>query len=91
MNEKGGSKIVPFSPTTIKQAWDRCKGICECTNTAHGRGKRCSTRLLWTLQGGQAGAGWRACRKTTWGMDGLENCEIRCARCQGPMIKPVEE
>jgi hypothetical protein len=81
---------MPFTDAIIKAAWTRSGGVCECANTAHGHAKRCSTRLLWTLQGGELGAGWRACRKTTWGMDSLQNCEIRCAKCQGPIIKQVE-
>jgi hypothetical protein len=82
---------MPFSEATIKAAWERFKAVCECRNPAHGHGKRCSTRLLWTLQGGElGGAAWRPYRKTPWGTDGLENCEIRCTRCQGPLFKPFE-
>jgi hypothetical protein len=29
-------------------------------------------------------------RKASWGTDVLANCEIRCVKCQGPVIKPVE-
>ncbi len=72
---------MPFSEETINTAWERSKAVCECTNPLHRHGKRCSTRLLWTLQGGELGGGWRTCRKTTWGTDGLVNCEIRCAKC----------
>ena len=32
----------------------------------------------------------RACRRAPCGTDVLANCEIRCAGCQGPVIKPVE-
>lgn len=81
---------MPFSATTIKEAWERCNGVCECTDTAHGHAKRCSTRLFW-IQGGELGAAWKACRKkTTWGPDTLENCQIRCARCLGAVVKPME-
>jgi hypothetical protein len=81
---------MPFTMVTIKAALTRSGSVCECTNDSHGHGKRCSTRLVWTLQGAEPGAGWRACRKTTWGPDGLQNCEIRCIACQGPKILPVE-
>ena len=70
---------MAFSLATIKAAWTRSGAICECTTVGHGHEGRCTTRLLWTLQGAERGAGWRACRKTTWGPDSLVNCEISCA------------
>jgi len=72
---------MAFTEATIKEAWERSNAVCECSNTIHGHGKRCSTRLLWTGQGGELGSGWRACRKTVLGPDSLTNCQIRCARC----------
>ena len=72
---------MPFSEATILEAWARSGGICECKNEGHGHQGRCKTTLLWTLQGAERGPGWRAYRKTTWGPDGLMNCEIRCAKC----------
>ncbi|MGA2378107.1 MAG: hypothetical protein ABSG85_02245 [Spirochaetia bacterium] len=79
---------MPFSTATIQEAWTRSGSICECTSDGHGHQGRCTTRLLWTLQGGELGNGWQACRKTSWGTDGLENCEIRCARCLA--IRPTK-
>ncbi len=79
-----------FSDETIKAAWTRAAAVCECTSDRHGHNGQCKTRLLWNLQGSELGGGWRACRKTTWGTDGLQNCEIRCTKCQGTVIKPLE-
>ena len=81
---------MPFSASTIEVAWSRSGAVCECRDPNHGHQGRCATRLLWTLQGGELNGGWRACRKTAWGMDGLSNCEIRCARCEGVRIWPAE-
>jgi hypothetical protein len=82
---------MPFSETTIKAAFERSGAVCECTDPSHGHGRRCSTRLLWTLQGGElGGAALQAYRKTSWGTDSLAKCEIRCVKCQGPVIKPAE-
>ena len=74
---------MPFSQATIKAAWTRSGGVCECTLEGHGHQRRCTTRLLWTLQGGEVGAGWRACRKAGWGTDVLASSEIRRAKCAG--------
>ncbi len=81
---------MPFTPETIKAAWARSGGAFECTKDGHGNIGHCNRQLLWTLRGGGLGAGWRACMKASWGTDGLANCEIRCAACEGPMIKPAE-
>ena len=80
-----------FSESIILEAWRRSGGRCECTNDNHGHGDRCSTRLVWTLRGGELGSGWAAARRTTWGIDILQNCQILCARCQGPKIIPAAE
>jgi len=80
---------MPFSQEIIEAAWKRSNAVCECTDSAHGHGKRCSTRLVWLLQGSDAGAGWRACGRTTLGPYDLSNCQIRCRRCQEAMIDLV--
>jgi hypothetical protein len=80
--------LMPFSPRDINAAWTRSGAICECTDAGHDHGGRCAEKLLWSLQGAELGGGWRAIRMTTWGTDTLANCQIRCAKCQGPVIKP---
>jgi hypothetical protein len=56
---------IPFSAATIEAPWTRSDGVCECTREGHGHQGRRSARLLWYLQGGELGAGWRACRKVS--------------------------
>jgi hypothetical protein len=81
---------MPFSLRDISAAWARAGTVCECTAENHGHDGRCPEKLIWSLQGGELGGGWRPCRKAAWGTDVLANCEIRCVKCQGVMIKPVE-
>jgi hypothetical protein len=81
---------MPFSPRDISAAWARSGAKCECSTENHGHSDRCVEKLLWNLQGGELAGGWRACRKAAWGTDVLANCEIRCSKCQGPKIVPVE-
>ena len=82
-DQQGKDEGLPFSEAIIQAAWTRSAGICECSDIVHGHAQRCSTRLLWTLQGGELGGGWQAVRKASWGTDVLANCEIRCVKCQG--------
>jgi hypothetical protein len=74
---------MPFSLRDISAAWARSDGVCECTGSCNRHEGRCTEKLLWNLQGGEIGYGWRACRKAAWGTDVLANCEIRCVKCQG--------
>jgi hypothetical protein len=81
---------VPFSSRDVSAAWARSGTICECTAENHGHSGRCAEKLLWNLQGGELAGGWRAGRKAAWGTDVLANCEIRCVKCQGVKIGPVD-
>lgn len=81
---------MAFTERDIASAWTRAGAICECTSDRHGHEGRCHEKLFWRLQGGDLAGGWRACRKASWGTDVLQNCEIRCVKCQGVMIRPVE-
>jgi hypothetical protein len=51
---------MPFSPRDIAAAWARSRTVCECTAANHGRAGRCTEKLLWNLEGGELGGGWRA-------------------------------
>jgi len=79
------------SESLLIQAWRRSAGKCECTKVAHKHeGGRCNAELLWTIREGKLDSGCVVAWKTTLGMHILTNCEIRCAKCQGPRIRPAE-
>jgi hypothetical protein len=42
---------MPFSDESVRQAWDRSGGRCECRRESHGHGECCGQSLLWTLRG----------------------------------------
>jgi len=76
---------MAFSEELVLEAWKRSGERCECKRESHAhKGGRCGHSLLWTMRGGTAGAGWQACRLTSWGTDVLGNCAILCAECQKP-------
>lgn len=83
--------LMPFSEEIARAAWARSGGRCECRQESHGHGERCHQFLLWSLRGSDSlSGGWEVRRRTTWGTDVLQNCQILCARCQGPKIAPAE-
>jgi hypothetical protein len=72
---------MAFSHEILLEAWAQAKGRCECQREGHGHDGHCGKALLWTMQGADAGAGWFAVRRTSWGTDVLANCVILCAAC----------
>ncbi len=83
--------VMAFSEELIRAAWKRLEGRCECTLAdKHGHGERCGRPLLWALRGATGEEGWDPVRRMSWATDVLANCEIRCAKCQGPKIVPVQ-
>ena len=73
---------MAFSDTTIKQAWARSGGRCECRRDVHEHGfSRCSNRLTLDKRGEDVKGGWEARRKKPSGGDDLNNCEILCWDC----------
>ena len=78
---------MAFSDLTVRQAWMRSGGRCECQRSTHGHNYtgRCPQRLLWTERGNDHSLyGWEAHHKTAasvGGSDGLSNCEILCIEC----------
>ena len=84
--EKGCAEMA-FSDLTIRQAWQRSGGRCECERSSHGHGYtgRCTQRLMFNLRGNDYSPyGWEAHHKTavsSGGGDTLSNCEILCMSC----------
>ena len=77
---------MAFSEDTIKKAWQRADGKCECRRSSHNHPyTRCNKELVWENRGRESGRGsWEAHHKTSiqsGGDDSLSNCEILCWDC----------
>lgn len=70
-----------FDEETIKKAWARSGGKCECNRTGCGHKGRCSKLLLFSSRGKESEYGWEAHHINSNGPDTLDNCEILCQRC----------
>jgi hypothetical protein len=76
---------MAFSDETVKQAWERAGGKCECQRTTHGHVGRCNKTLSWDSRGRESDWGaWEAHHRVSiqsGGSDDLSNCEILCWNC----------
>ena len=76
---------MSFSESTVKEAWDRAGGMCECKRSRHVHDSKCNKILLWNHRGDDDSPfGWEAHHKTavsSGGDDTLSNCEILCIEC----------
>ena len=73
---------MAFSEDTIKQAWARTDGRCQCQRTTHDHAfYRCIRKLSWSNRGRDGDGAWEAHHITTSDGDGLSNCEILCWPC----------
>ncbi len=76
---------MAFSDETVKQAWERAGGKCECQRTTHGHVGRCNKTLSWDSRGRESDWGaWEAHHRVSiqsGGSDALSNCEILCWNC----------
>ena len=77
---------MAFSDDTIRQAWSRAEGKCECRRSTHSHlYVRCNKILSWGNRGRESGIGaWEAHHITSvqsGGSDSLSNCEILCWDC----------
>lgn len=78
---------MAFSDFTVRQAWTRSGGRCECQRVTHTHGylNRCTRMLSWNQRGNDNSIyGWEAHHKTavaSGGSDALSNCEILCIEC----------
>ena len=74
---------MAFSEETVKEAWKRARGKCECRRITHNHQYvRCNKELVWENRGRETGRGaWEAHHKSSTGGDSLSNCEILCWDC----------
>ncbi|MBU0581295.1 MAG: hypothetical protein KKA19_08970 [Candidatus Margulisbacteria bacterium] len=80
-----------FSEDTIRLAWERAQGKCECGRSAHGHTHgKCTKPLAFEKRGktGESGA-WQVLRKNLIermlkaNSDDYHKCEILCMDCFG--------
>ncbi len=75
---------MAFSDETVRQAWQRAGGKCECTRKTHSHSGRCNKTLSWGNRGRSGMGAWEAHHRTSaesGGTDALSNCEILCWDC----------
>jgi len=77
---------MPFSNHIVEEAWERCRGYCECTNAKHNHQGRCRHPLTQLQRGINIDGGWEAQYITPieeGGTDEIINCKIVCIECYG--------
>jgi len=75
---------MAFSDETVKKAWDRAGGKCECERTRHNHPTPHNKTLRWESRGSSGPLGWQAhhgISVDSGGTDTLSNCEILCWDC----------
>ncbi len=73
---------MAFSEETIKKAWQRADGKCECRRKSHNHlYGRCNKDLVWGNRGREDRGSWEAHHIDANGGDILSNCEILCWNC----------
>ena len=75
---------MAFSEETVRQAWIRAGGRCECRRATHYHPyTRCNKELVWENRGRESGRGaWETHHKDgNPNNDALSNCEILCWDC----------
>ena len=78
---------MAFSDETIRRAWQRAGGKCECRRRTHKhRYVRCNKQLVWANRGRSGRGRWEAHHKSVSGGDGLPNCEILCWDCHSKTL-----
>jgi len=71
--------MAGFPQGIIDQAWKRCGGFCECTETTHGHYGQCHKTLLDYRAGDRTSAyGWEAHSMSGKHLDSLSDCKIYC-------------
>ena len=77
---------MAFSEDTVKRAFGRAKGQCECWRKTCGHDGRCKASFTYSQRSTSGNdKGWQANHVLSSGPggggDGLENCEILCVPC----------
>ena len=76
---------MTFSENTVRLAWIRAGGRCECKRFCKEHFLRqCKKELVWDNRGREGDGAWEAHHKVSilnLGGDNLSNCEILCWEC----------
>jgi hypothetical protein len=83
---------MPFSNLIVKDAWERCRGYCECTSAEHGHQRRCRHPLTWLRSSINIDGGWEAQHITPieeGGTDEMINCRIVCIECYQSQLQSL--
>ncbi len=73
---------MAFSEETLREAWDRAGGQCECTRRTHRHFYTpCGRNLRWEKRGQFADGGWEVRQLDGMGAELASNCEILCTEC----------
>ena len=71
----------PFSYSTVKLAFGRCGGRCECIDPTHRHKDRCSQVLNWNNPGRVGFGAWETHHIDPRGDNMIDNCQILCWNC----------
>ena len=81
---------MSFSEETVKGAWERSRGKCECRRTTHGHADRCNEKLIWEQRGKESASGsWDTLHRLSsrhGGSDSISNCEVLCTLCRSNIL-----
>ena len=78
---------MAFASDTVKKAWERAGGQCECLRRTHSHFYTpCGKQLAWEMRGKAARGGWEAHQSKIAGGDGLDNCEVLCWDCHDTIL-----
>jgi len=81
---------MAFSEETVRKAWTRAEGKCECRRERHKHSyTRCNKQLVWENRGRDGPGKWEAHHRTavaSGGDDSLSNCEILCWDCHSQTL-----
>ncbi len=78
---------MAFSDDTIRRAWNKAGGRCQCRRKTHNhRYIRCNKQLVFNNRGRTGRGAWEAHHKSASGGDGLSNCEILCWDCHSKTL-----
>lgn len=73
---------IPFSEETVKAAWNRSEGKCECESASCEHPGRHNKELRWESQGKDySDYGWEAHHFNANGGNYPSNCGIFCIEC----------
>jgi len=73
---------MAFSEATLKEAWEKAGGQCECSRRTHRHFYTpCGRSLKWAKRGEDIEGGWAAREIDSFAGDTASNCLIICMEC----------